>query len=141
MAVGASGWRGPAMNSDPGTPGPSVFTIPSHVPFVDALQVAPRRRVIIALWAVPPPARNATLFRLVFGEDQIAAPGHRELLPVLWLGLLSRKRSYKQFHSSNLSWTNSTLQLMSFRRVGRSHLILWRVWEPPLQVASVIKWF
>ncbi len=37
MAVGASGWRGPAMNSDPGTPGPSVFTIPSHVPFVDAL--------------------------------------------------------------------------------------------------------
>lgn len=70
-----------------------TYFIRAIVPFVDALQVAARRRVIIALWAVPPPARNAALFRLVFGEDQIAAPGHRELLPVLWeMGLLPEIR-------------------------------------------------
>ena len=70
-----------------------TYFIRDIVPFVRALSAAAQRRVIISLWAVPPPARDAALFRLVFGEDQIPAPGHRELLPVLWeMGVLPEVR-------------------------------------------------
>jgi SAM-dependent methyltransferase len=59
------------------------------VPFVAKLHAAARRRVIIGVWSVPPPAMDGALFRLVYGEDEVMPPGHRELLPVLWeMGLL-----------------------------------------------------
>jgi SAM-dependent methyltransferase len=59
------------------------------VPFVERLATASRRRVVITVWSVPPPNANAGLFRLVFGEEQALAPGHAELLPVLWkMGIL-----------------------------------------------------
>ena len=49
-----------------------------------------RRRVLITLWSVPSPNQSAPpSFRLVYGEEQAPAPGHRELLPVLWdMGIL-----------------------------------------------------
>ena len=78
-----------------------TYFIRDIVPFVRALSAAAQRRVIISLWAVPPPARDAALFRLVFGEDQIVAPGHRELLPVLWeMGVLPEVR----VHPESFTW-------------------------------------
>ena len=58
-------------------------------PFLRKLASAARRRVLISTWALPPPARNASLFRVVHDEDQVSVPGHRELLGVLWeMGVL-----------------------------------------------------
>ena len=58
-------------------------------PFLRKLASAARRRVLISTWALPPPARNASLFRVVHGEDQVSVPGYRELLAALWeMGVL-----------------------------------------------------
>ncbi len=66
-----------------------TYFIRDVVPFVEGLIAAARRRVIMSIWAVPPPAWNAELFCLIFDEDQVAVPGHRELLAVLWeMGIL-----------------------------------------------------
>lgn len=66
-----------------------TYFIRDIVPFVEKLMAAARRRVMITVWSVPPPAQDAHLFRLLYGEDQEMAPGHRELLPVLWeMGIL-----------------------------------------------------
>jgi SAM-dependent methyltransferase len=54
------------------------------VPFVRRLEACAPRRVMITVWSWPPPSRNAELFRLVYGEEEVRVPGHRELLPVLW---------------------------------------------------------
>ena len=44
---------------------------------------------MITGWSVANTNQSAPLFHLVYGEEQVAAPGHRELLPVLWeLGIL-----------------------------------------------------
>jgi SAM-dependent methyltransferase len=59
------------------------------VPFIEKMERAAARRVLITVWSVPPPAMDSHLFKLVFGEEQVQAPGHRELLPVLWeMGIL-----------------------------------------------------
>jgi hypothetical protein len=66
-----------------------TYFIADIVPFVERLVASARRRVIITVWSVPPPNHNAGLFRSVHGEEQEMAPGHRELLPVLWeMGIL-----------------------------------------------------
>jgi hypothetical protein len=58
-------------------------------PFIEKLAAAARRRVIISVWSVPPPDRNAPLFEAVMGEAKRPVPGHRELLAVLWeMGIL-----------------------------------------------------
>ena len=57
--------------------------------FVERMQSAARRRVMIMVWSEPPPNRAASLFRRVYGEPLAPRPGHRELLPVLWdMGIL-----------------------------------------------------
>jgi len=44
---------------------------------------------MITVWSVANPNQNTPLFHLVYGEEPVAVPGHRELLPVLWeLGIL-----------------------------------------------------
>jgi hypothetical protein len=53
-------------------------------PFIAALAAAARRRVVMGMWSVPPPNRNAALFELVFREPKAPVPGHQQLLPVLW---------------------------------------------------------
>lgn len=66
-----------------------TYFVADIVPFVEKLVAASRRRVIIGVWSVPPPAQNAGLFRVLFEEEQVLTPGHRELLPVLWeMGVL-----------------------------------------------------
>src|SRR2546429_7874140 len=66
-----------------------TYFVGDSVPFIEKLATAARRRVMITVWSVANPNQSAPLFPLVYGEEQVAAPGHRELLPVLWeLGLL-----------------------------------------------------
>ena len=66
-----------------------TYFVRDIVPFIEKMIAASRQRVIILLWSVASPNQSAPLFRLVYGEEQAPAPGHRELLPVLWeMGLL-----------------------------------------------------
>ena len=65
-----------------------TYFVRDIVPFVASLAAA-ARRVHILLYAEPPPYRLGRGFRVVFGEEAEALPGHRELLPVLWeMGIL-----------------------------------------------------
>ena len=66
-----------------------TYFVRDIVPFVDKMQAAARRRVMIVVWDEPPPNRGGNLFRRVYGEPLAPMPGHRELLPVLWdMGIL-----------------------------------------------------
>ena len=65
------------------------YFVQDIVPFISKLNAAAERRVMTCLWSVPPPNRRAILYRLIHGEEQVSAPGHRELLSVLWeMGIL-----------------------------------------------------
>ena len=72
-------------------------TLASHVTyfvgdierFIRKLDSATRRRVIISVSSVPNPNHFAKAFCLVYGEELELAPGHKQLLPVLWeMGIL-----------------------------------------------------
>jgi len=52
-------------------------------PFIEKLDRASRRRVVIDELTIPPPNQSAGFFRLVYGEDELFVPGPDELLPVL----------------------------------------------------------
>jgi hypothetical protein len=66
-----------------------TYFVRDIVPFIEKMQLAARRRVMILVWSEPPPNRGAELFRRVYGEPLAPMPGHRELLPVLWdMGIL-----------------------------------------------------
>ena len=66
-----------------------VYYIENIVPFVEHLHRASRRRVMIVMHSVPPTNIASKMYRYVNEREQALAPGHRELLPVLWeMGLL-----------------------------------------------------
>ena len=66
-----------------------TYFVRDIAPFIEKMQAAARRRVMIMVWSEPPPNRGAGLFRRVYGEPLAPMPGHRELLPVLWdMGIL-----------------------------------------------------
>ena len=66
-----------------------TYFVREIVPFLEKMQSAARRRVMVLVWSEPPPNRGADLFRRVYGEPLAPMPGHRELLPVLWdMGIL-----------------------------------------------------
>ena len=54
------------------------------VPFIEELERAGSRRVILTVNAPPPPSWNRELFRLVHGEAEEVVPGHAEVMNVLW---------------------------------------------------------
>jgi SAM-dependent methyltransferase len=54
------------------------------VPFIEKLERAGSRRVILTVNAPPPPSWNRVLFELVHGEAEEVVPGHAELMSVLW---------------------------------------------------------
>ena len=59
------------------------------VPFINKLERAGSRRVIITVNSPPPPSWQRVLFGLVHGEAEEIVPGHVELVSVLWeLGML-----------------------------------------------------
>ena len=63
------------------------------VPFVEQLERAGRRRVIITVNSPPPPSWNRRLYQLVHGEPEEVVPGHVELANVLWdMGILPEIR-------------------------------------------------
>ena len=60
-----------------------------RIAIIRQLEAAASRRVMITIWSEPPPNRRATLFQLVYGEEQAVLPGQAQLLPVLWdMGVL-----------------------------------------------------
>ena len=66
-----------------------TYFVRDIVRFIEKLATAARRRAMITVWSVANPNQNTPLFYLVYGEEPVAVPGHRELLPVLWeLGIL-----------------------------------------------------
>jgi hypothetical protein len=54
------------------------------VPFIEKLERAGSRRVILTVNAPPPPSCNRVLFQLVHGEVEEVVPGHAALMNVLW---------------------------------------------------------
>ncbi|MGO9630626.1 MAG: class I SAM-dependent methyltransferase [Xanthobacteraceae bacterium] len=54
------------------------------VPFIEKVEQAGSRRVILTVNAPPPPSWNRVLFQLVHGEAEEVVPGHAELMNVLW---------------------------------------------------------
>ena len=57
--------------------------------FVQRLEAASRRRVMISVGSMPSPYHSAKLYHLVYGEEPVLVPGHRQLMPVLWdIGIL-----------------------------------------------------
>ena len=66
-----------------------TYFVRDIVPFIESMEAASRRRVMLIVWSEPPPNRRAKPFRLVYGEGLAPVPGHTHLLPVLWeMGIL-----------------------------------------------------
>lgn len=71
-----------------------TYFVRDIIPFIEKLEAAARRRVMMTLWSVSPPNSEATLFELLYGESMAPVPGFRELLAVLWdMGLLPDVRA------------------------------------------------
>lgn len=60
-----------------------TYFVPEIAPFIQKLQAAVRRRVVVNVRSLPPPNQIAALFRLVHDEDLMPVPGPEELLAVL----------------------------------------------------------
>ncbi len=60
-----------------------TYFVPQIEAFIEKLQRACRRRVILDVLTVPPPNQTAGFFRLVYGEEQTLVPGPEKLLAVL----------------------------------------------------------
>ena len=84
-------------------------------PFVEKLEAAARRRVMITLWSVSPPNSYGPLFQLVYGEEQAPVPGFRQLMAVLWeMGILPDLRMMPEppwWEGQVLSTREEALQL------------------------------
>ena len=66
-----------------------VYFVRDIAPFVQKMEAAARRRVILSLWSDPPPSRDSHLFGLAYGEEQAPFPGYPQLLSALWeMGIL-----------------------------------------------------
>ena len=94
-----------------------TYFVRDIVPFIEKLAATAGRRVIMAVWSIPPPNRSFRLFRLIHGEEHKPYPGHRELLSVLWeMGVLPDIRVLPsqpwwdvQFHQSRNEAVESAL--------------------------------
>jgi len=60
-----------------------TYFVPQIEPFIEKLDDACRRRVILDVLTVPPPNQSPQFFRLIYGEEQALVPGPKELLAVL----------------------------------------------------------
>jgi hypothetical protein len=66
-----------------------AYFVRDIVPFIEKLQAAARRRVMITFWSVSPPDSESALHELFYGEPMAPVPGFRELMAVLWdMGIL-----------------------------------------------------
>jgi hypothetical protein len=70
-----------------------TYFVRDIVPFLQKLDAATRKRVVIIVSSVPPPGTLDRPYRALFDEPAEPSPGLRELLPVLWdLGILPEVR-------------------------------------------------
>jgi hypothetical protein len=60
-----------------------TYFVPEIRPFVEKLNAAARRSVIVDVLTVPPPNQWAPAFRLLYGEELVPVPGPEELRAVL----------------------------------------------------------
>jgi hypothetical protein len=60
-----------------------TYFVPEIAPFVEKLNTAARRRVIVDVLTVPPPNQWARAFRLVYGQELLPVPGPAETRAVL----------------------------------------------------------
>jgi SAM-dependent methyltransferase len=60
-----------------------TYFVPQIAPFIEKVDRATRRRVLVATHSVPPPNQVAPFFKLLRGEKLAPVPGHQELLAVL----------------------------------------------------------
>ena len=60
-----------------------TYFVREIVPFIEKLQPAVRRRVLVGMRSVPPPNQIAGFFRLAHGEELAPGPGHEVLMAVL----------------------------------------------------------
>jgi SAM-dependent methyltransferase len=59
------------------------------VPFINRLERAGPRRVLVTVNSPPPPSWQRVLFELVRGEAEVVVPGYVELINVIWeMGIL-----------------------------------------------------
>jgi hypothetical protein len=66
-----------------------IYLTREIVPFIQKLERAGRRRVLITVNSPPPPSWQRGLYQLLYGEPEEVVPGHVELVNVLWeLGIL-----------------------------------------------------
>ncbi|MFN8556567.1 MAG: hypothetical protein U0531_04175 [Dehalococcoidia bacterium] len=128
-----------------------TYFIREIVPFIDKMDRAASRRVMITVWSIPPAVQDAALFRIVHGEEQAPVPGHGELLPVLWsMGLLPdvrmlpnplREGAMPRTHAEAVDWALLRLREQArpearaiiedrfgdlFARVGDEFRPMWR---------------
>jgi hypothetical protein len=61
-----------------------TYFVRDIVPFLEKLHRATRRRVMIVVSSTPPPNQGSEVFHVIHGDQQALAPGHEDLLPVLW---------------------------------------------------------
>jgi hypothetical protein len=54
------------------------------VSFIEKLERAGRRRVLITVNSRPQPSQHRTLYQQIHGEPEEIVPGHQELVNVLW---------------------------------------------------------
>jgi hypothetical protein len=79
-----SGWlEAEAVEGDVLLVGHVTYFVPQIAPFLEKLNQAARRRVIVDVLTVPPPNQWAAAFRLLYGEDLLPVPGPNELRAVL----------------------------------------------------------
>ncbi|MCZ2109556.1 MAG: methyltransferase domain-containing protein [Dehalococcoidia bacterium] len=84
-----AGWMEADVDGDLAIVANVTYFMADIAGFIEKLNRDIARRVIISVWSVPPPMRNAPVFAVAYGEPQARCPGHRELLDVLWeMGLL-----------------------------------------------------
>lgn len=80
-----------------------TYFVADIVPFLQKLNQAARRRVVIFMRSTPPPNSNPQLFELLRGEPQALVPGYRQLLPVMWdMGLLPDVRMLGDADEANM---------------------------------------
>jgi SAM-dependent methyltransferase len=60
-----------------------TYFVPRIAPFIEKLNRATRRRVVVATRSTPPPNQFAPFFNLVREEELVPVPGHEQLLAVL----------------------------------------------------------
>ena len=108
------------------------------VPFIEKLERAGPRRVIITVNSSPGPASNRVLFGLVYGEAEEVVPGHVELVNVLWeMGILPDIRVLPLLGGSSLD--PAPAREAAIARVATHFGDQWAFWPPGAELERRVR--